>query len=187
MPQRFTPYRGLKEAQEFARQSGIGVCLDFSAGMLIPKEAIRDFCRENKCGKFQNNYMCPPYVGSTEEIEIKLRKFQKGLLVQYSRDIDVKNDRPGVIQTKMEFHHKILGLEDYLKETGINQMWGMIGGNCGLCNVCKAVDKKPCPFPGQARTSMEAAAIDVISLLDSFGLDSNFHSDKITWTGCILF
>jgi hypothetical protein len=35
--------------------------------------------------------------------------------------------------------------------------------------------------------SLESIAVDVIALLDRFGLDSDFHPHRITWTGCILF
>jgi len=46
---------------------------------------------------------------------------------------------------------------------------------------------EPCTYPDRARMSLEAIGIDVIKLLDKFGLDSEFHPDRITWTGCILY
>jgi predicted metal-binding protein len=174
--------RILSGARKFAKELGIEVCLEFNPEMLVPEEKIRGLCRENKCGSFKNNYTCPPYIGTVEEISAKLKKFDKGLLFQYSREIDVKNNRPGVIQTKLDFHEKILRIEQYLQEQGISPVWGMIGGNCGLCDVCKAGANEPCLFPEKARMSLEAAAVDVIALLDKFGLDSDFHDDKITWT-----
>jgi hypothetical protein len=35
--------------------------------------------------------------------------------------------------------------------------------------------------------SLESLGVDVVSLLDRFGLDSAFHPDTVTWTGCILY
>ena len=95
--------------------------------------------------------------------------------------------REGVRQTKVDFHNKILGVEEFLRGTGINQVWGMIGGSCGLCDVCSAEVSEPCPYPDKARSSLEAIAVDVLALLDKLGLDSKFHADRITWTGCALF
>lgn len=66
-------------------------------------------------------------------------------------------------------------------------MWGLIGGTCSLCDVCKARSNEPCPYPNCARMSLEAIAVDVTSLLDKFGLDNSFRADRITWTGCILY
>jgi len=34
---------------------------------------------------------------------------------------------------------------------------------------------------------LEAIAVDVLALLDNFGLDNGFHAGRIAWTGCILF
>ena len=172
--------------EEFARQLGIETCLEFDLDVLVPEERIRAFCLENKCGNYGHNYMCPPYVGSVEEIRIKLKKFKRGVLLQYAKSLDIRGDREGVRQTKVDFHHKILQIEEFLRKEGINQVWGMIGGSCELCDVCKAKIGEPCPYPDKARTSLEAIAIDVLALLDKFGLDSKFHADKITWTGCVL-
>ena len=123
---------------EFASQLGIQTCLEFRSEILALEERIRAFCLENKCGTYGNNYMCPPYVGSLEEIRIRLKKFQLGVLLQYARSLDVRGDRKVVRQTKVDFHNKILGVEEFLRGTGINQVWGMIGGSCGLCHVCRA-------------------------------------------------
>ena len=171
---------------EFASKFGIETCLEFRSEILAPEERIRAFCSENKCGNYGNNYMCPPYVGSLEEIRIRLKKFQRGVLLQYAKSLDVRGNREGVRQTKVDFHNMILQIEEFLRETGINLVWGMIGGSCGLCEVCGAKVGEPCLYTDKARTSLEAIAVDVLALLDKLGLDNKFHAGKITWTGCVL-
>ena len=175
------------KAVEFARHLGIETCLEFDPAIIVPEQQIRALCQQNICGNYGNNYTCPPYVGTLEEINIKLRQFQRGLLLQYTKDIDVKGNREGVLQTRIGFHNRILQIEEFLRIKGIDPVWGMIGGNCGLCDSCKAKSNEPCPYPDKARMSLEAIAVDVVGLLGRLGLDSEFHSDKITWTGCILF
>ncbi|MFC1991110.1 DUF2284 domain-containing protein [Chloroflexota bacterium] len=171
----------------FAIKLGIETCLEFNPELLVPEQRIRDFCSENRCGNYDNNYMCPPNNGSLAEIEERLKGFQKGVLLQYSKPVNVRNDRKGVEQSKIDFHNKVLQLEGFLKGEGIERIWGMMGGSCALCEVCKAESGEPCPYPDRARTSLESMAIDVLSLLRKFGLDNGFYPDKITWTGCILF
>jgi len=171
----------------FARQLGIETCLEFDSGLLVPEQRIRDLCSENKCGKYHCHYMCPPYVGSLGEIKTRLKKFQRGILLQYSKSLDVKSDSGGLKQSKTDFHNKVLRLEKFLRNEGVKDVWGMIGGSCELCEVCRAKLDEPCPYPDEARTSLESIAIDVMALLDKFGLDNKFHLDRITWTGCVLF
>ncbi|MDD5397521.1 MAG: DUF2284 domain-containing protein [Dehalococcoidia bacterium] len=172
---------------EFANQLGLETCLEFRAEILTPEERIRAFCLENKCGNYGANYMCPPHVGSLQQIRDKLKKYQRGVLLRYSKPLDVRGDREGVLQTRVDFHNKIIQVEEFLTGMGIHQVWGMIGGSCGLCDVCGAKEGSPCPYPDKARPSLEAIAVDVLALLDKLGLDSGFHADRITWTGCIIF
>jgi predicted metal-binding protein len=173
--------------KEEAERLEFDLCLGFDPTSLVPEERIRGYCVDNRCGSYNANHMCPPRVGSLEEMETALRGFRRSVLLQYSRQMDVANDLEGVIRTKLEFHHLILRLERRLKKRGAPRLWGLIGGNCGLCQVCTAVEDKPCRHPEKARTSMEAIGVDVIALLEKLGLDGQFHPDRIMWTGCILF
>jgi predicted metal-binding protein len=177
----------LASIQKAAAQLGIATCLELSPKILIPRQRIRDLCFENKCGNLGNHYMCPPHVGTIEEHKDRLKKYRNGILLQYSKPLDVNNDRRGIKKTKVDFHNRILQLEDFLESKGIEDVWGMIGGSCGLCDQCRARFSQPCPYPDKARMSLESIAIDVLALLDKSGLDSKFYPDRIIWTGCVLF
>ena len=176
----------MKSVQEQARILGFDLCLGFNPASLAPEEKIRGYCIENRCGSYDANHMCPPRVGSLEEVEAALQGFPRGVLLQFSRPMDVANDREGVIRTKLEFHRLILRLERRLKKRGVTPVWGLMGGNCELCLICTVVEGKPCRHPERARTSLEAIGVDVVGLLERLGLDGRFHPDRITWTGCIL-
>ncbi|MFH1652382.1 MAG: DUF2284 domain-containing protein [Chloroflexota bacterium] len=175
------------DTKALAHNLGISTCLEFDPVKLVPEECIRGFCRDNRCGSYGGNYTCPPYVGSLEGIKGKLGRFRRGILLQYSAALDVPNDTAGVIKTKVTFHEKILQMEEFLRGKGEEGVWGLIGGSCGLCEVCLMKSSLPCPYPEKARPSLEALGINVLALLRSFGLDSLFHPDRITWTGCLLF
>jgi len=170
-----------------ARELGMETCVPFEAFLLKPEQRIRDLCYENKCGKFKNHYMCPPYVGTIESIEKKLLEFRNGILLQYSKALDVKNDAAGLIQSKLEFHEKILALEHYADSCGLPRAMGMIGGSCELCSVCKAKTKEPCPYPAKAKMSLESIAVDVMALMERLGVEGEFRADRVKWTGCVMF
>jgi len=172
---------------EQAGRMGFDLCVEFDPTVVVPEQRIRAYCIENRCGSYNAHHMCPPRVGSLEEVTARLQGFPQGLLLQYSRQMDVANDREGVIRTKLEFHQLILRLERRLRRRGMTQLWGLIGGNCELCQVCTAVEDKPCRHPQKARTSLEAIGVDVVGLQERLGVDGRFHPDRITWTGCILF
>lgn len=170
-----------------AKRLGFEPFLSFNPRVLVPESRIRELCAGNKCGHYGRNYTCPPYVGSVSDIRDRLRAYKKGILFQYTKELDVKEDRDGVHQTMLDFHRRVLELEAEILNTGLKRVWGLIGGNCQLCQPCKAETDEPCLYPDKARMSLESLAIDVLGLLDRFGLDNRFHPNRITWTGCVLF
>lgn len=172
---------------EQARKLGFDLCLEFDPALLVPEERIRAYCIENRCGSYDANHMCPPRVASLDEAKAALQDFTRAFLLQYSRKVDVASDWESVIETKLGFHRLILRLERRLRKRGLTELWGLIGGNCELCRTCTAVEGKTCRHPEKARTSLEAIGVDVVGLLGKLGLDGKFHSDRITWTGCVLF
>ena len=159
--------------------------IEFDPSLLLPDERIREYCYQNLCGNYGKHYMCPPLIGTVEEIKSKLSSYNKAILVRYFEDVDVKEDKKKVKRTKIDFHKKILDLENFLNQEGI-EAWGLVGGYCSFCIECKAITDRPCKHPHKARPSLESLGIDVQKLLDTFGLDNKFYPDRIVWTGCIL-
>jgi predicted metal-binding protein len=173
------------ELKELSTKLELCDFIEFDPSLLIPEEGIRKYCYENICGNYGKHYMCPPLIGTVEEIKNKLKLYNKAILLRYSEEVDVKNNRKKVKRTKIDFHKKILELENFLSQKGI-ESWGLVGGNCSFCVECKAITNRPCKHPQKARPSLESLGIDVQKLLDNFGLDNRFYPDKIVWTGCIL-
>jgi predicted metal-binding protein len=173
------------ELKGLSTKLGIYESIEFDPFLLIPEDRIRKYCQENICGQYGKHYMCPPLIGTVEEIKSKLKTYNKAILVRYQEEVDVKNDRKKVKRSKIDFHKKILELEKFFCQKGI-ESWGLVGGSCSFCIECKAVTNRPCKHPHKARPSLESLGIDVQRLLDNFGLDNKFYSDKVIWTGCIL-
>jgi predicted metal-binding protein len=176
-----------KKAIARAKKLGIATAVEFDASLLIPQQKIRAYCVENKCGKYNKHYMCPPYSGTVEDNTAMLRHYRKGILFQYEKPLDVANDAAGLAQSKLDFHAKILELEKLIKDSGASPVLGIIGGSCELCDTCKAATNESCAHPEGARPSLESMAIDVMALLKHLGLESEFRPDRIKWTGAVLF
>jgi len=175
----------LEELRLFSEKIGMKNFREFDPSLLLPEERIREYCYQNLCGNYGRHYMCPPSIGTIEEIIDKLNIYNKAILIRYSEEVKVKEDMRKVKRSKIDFHKKILELEKFLSQKGI-ESWGLVGGYCSFCIECKAITDRPCKHPHKARPSLESLGIDVQKLLDNFGLDNKFYPDKIVWTGCIL-
>ncbi len=189
-----SPDRGLgqepmnrQSVLEHVKALGATNCQFISTRVLAPEERIRDYCCEDKCGRYNRHLTCPPNTGTVEEIREKLKGFKMGILIQYSEDVDVEKDKEGLRKTKLKLHHIVLETEKYLREKlGFQKIWGMIGGNCDLCDECAGYRGEPCGYPEEARASIEAYAIHIVALLEKLGLDTEFRKDRVTWTGIVL-
>ena len=173
-----------------AHVKGLGAthCQFVSPRLLVPELRIRSYCFEDKCGCFNKHLMCPPNTGSVGEIKRKFEAFNEGIMIQYSQSLDVRTDQEGLREAKLKLHNIILGTERYLQEeAGVPIAFGMIGGDCTLCDQCAGYRGEPCLYPDRARPSLEALAVDVIALLKGLNLDAEFYPDKITWTGMVLY
>ena len=166
---------------------GFETCVSLDPGLLLPEERIRGFCAENRCGQYGMHHMCPPRVGTVQELGQRLHSYREGFLLRHTEMVNVQDDSEGVKRTKRVFHQKVLETERMLKEAGYEPVWGLIGGECALCEPCRARFEEPCPWPEKARPSLESAGVDVAALLDRFDLDGSFYPDRVTWTGCVLF
>lgn len=172
--------------RQLLEQLEIDTYREFSLAGVEPEQRIREFCAANKCGNYGRNHMCPPHVGTLDEITAKLRYYRRGILMQYVAYMDVHHDKAGLRRSRNEFLAKVRQVEKHLHENGVTQLWTMVGGCCGVCDVCSATLGLSCLHPEQARMPMEGLGIDVLALLERVGLDNKFHDDKVTWSACIL-
>ena len=137
----------------YARKIGLTKTIAFDPPILRVEDRIRHYCREDKCGQYRKHRMCPPLVGTLTETRAWIREYGRGILFQDVTELDVKNDRGGVEDTKRLFHEHILDIEHRMKHFGVSNPFGLIGGHCVLCEPYKAVRGDACPFPDRARPS----------------------------------
>jgi predicted metal-binding protein len=169
------------------KKLGATHCQFISPKLLIPEERIWKYCHENKCGNYNKNLMCPPHTGTIQEIERKFSAYKTGILIQYSEELDISNNRKGVMDARLRLHSIILETENFLSEDiGFTNNFGMVGGPCTLCDECAGYRDEVCLLPDKARPSLEALGVDVVALLKKLNLDSEFHNNKVTWTGMVL-
>ncbi|MBN2526779.1 MAG: DUF2284 domain-containing protein [Deltaproteobacteria bacterium] len=162
-------------------------CVSLPVHMLVPNEDVRAACVRNRCNHYGCNYMCPPHIGSFDEIARKLGDFNAGVLFQQEHLVDKANDTDYVNRTQQASYDLVIAVEQYLKSLGIARVWGMPGGHCIVCTPCNAEKKNPCAYPNRARNSLEAIGIRVLTLNKALGLDCEFHDDKVVWTASVLW
>lgn len=161
--------------------------VEFNLDALVFDEKVREACKENKCGKYNCNFMCPPFTGTLMHSKERMKAFKTGLLIYLKEPVLNPEDQENYYHSADRLHEIILGAERAAEDWGFKSRAGFIAGHCRLCDPCGAVlGLAQCCRPEEARTSMEALGIDVMKTCENLGYPIHFVDNEVTWVGMLL-
>lgn len=131
--------------------------------------SFRDLCRSNACGMYGACWMCPPYIGSSEE-----------LIEEDSFDIE------GMLAAGQQQNQLARNIRFLLLENGCSSFLQLGAGGCRKCSICAKKTDSPCRFPDEAMSSLEAYCIDVSRLAERCGMHYINGVNTVTYFGTAL-
>lgn len=156
--------------------------LDMRSLLVLP--AVRDACKENKCGRYGACWTCPPHCGTLEECRARLASYRTGLLLQTVGTRADCFDYDGMLAVEARHRRQLARLYQALCPT-YPDMLVLGAGGCGVCSVCTCPDA-PCRHPKKAISSMEAYGLLVSDVCTKNGLPYYYGTNAIAFTGCCL-
>lgn len=147
---------------------------------------FRAFCEENRCGKYNANYSCPPDCGTVEELRQKILSEDKVMVLQTLWDINGYEDIPTITHAKKTHNAAALRLMKKIREHGYSGFCSGYNG-CSLCTPCKRTENLPCAHPEQKISCMSAYCIDVTELSKRFHLEFAWSEQKLHLFGMVAF
>lgn len=163
----------------------------FSAA-LLPTEQIpvdpkfRVYCEENRCGRYNANYSCPPDCGTPEEMHQRILSEPDALIIASQWKIDGYGDKAGIQCAKEHHNAGVRRLLDAMGRAGF-QGFAVGYNECQLCSPCKRVNHGPCPFPDKRISCMSAYCVDVTELSKKCGLEFDWADTRLHLFGMIAF
>lgn len=161
----------------------------FFAAMITPEDIpvdgkFRRFCEENRCGKYNANYSCPPACGTVEELHARLLAEEKALILETIWEIGSYEDKAAIEHAKIAHNAAVLRLIDKIRKAGFEGFCSGYNG-CPLCSPCKQAEGEPCAFPEKRISCMSAYCIDVGQLAARCGLAFSWTPGKLHLFGMI--
>ena len=156
--------------------------LDVSTIQLMPE--VRAMCEKNSCGRYGNNWCCPPGVGDLDRCRAIIGQYKEGILVQTVGELEDPLDGEGMMETQ-EAHLKNF---EKLRERLLKEYPGMLScgaGTCTRCSKCTYPDA-PCRFPDNTFASMEAYGMLVTQVCQANDLPYYYGPGTIAYTSCFL-
>jgi predicted metal-binding protein len=173
-----------RDIVEMIKECGFEEVGQAAATEMRVRPEVRDMCKVNTCGQYNNTWACPPACGEIED-------FQK--------IIDTKTtcyvfQTWGELEDEFDFE-TMFGLNDtHSKRT--NKLSVMLkkeypealllgAGKCSLCPDCTYPDE-PCRHEDIRYTAMEAAGLVVADCCHTAGVTYNHGKGTMSYASCLF-
>ena len=151
---------------------------------LMPMPMVRDACAAGRCGAYGKNWTCPPYCGTLEECEKKMRGYTRGLLLQTVGRLEKTVDTRGYARVEGEHLTAFHRFAEIIRNAYPNALC-LGSGGCRICGKCAWPE--PCRFPERACASMEAYGLFVTQVCRDNAMAYHHGPKTVTYTACVLF
>jgi predicted metal-binding protein len=161
---------------------------EFDSNSVRFDQAVRNICRQNACGQYGKNHMCPPAIKDIKEWKEEILSYKNAIIVTKVYQTKNKFDMKSMFEGIVDFQKTLIGLkEDLVDEFPEKRVLLLGAGSCFICKKCTYTDGEPCRFPEKAFPSVEACGIDVMSLSKSAGVRYNNGENTVTYIGVVLY
>ena len=173
-----------EKLEKMALDAGFTRVAQLNADTLEPLSAVRDMCAANRCNLYERNWTCPPACGSLDDHTQRIQKYQSGIIMQTTRDLEDSFDFEGMQACEKAHKEFFVDLYAQLRHEH-KDILALGSGGCHLCADCTYPDA-PCRRPQEAFSSMEAYGLMVCDVCEKNGLGYYYGPNTITFTACFL-
>ena len=163
-----------------------------SNAFVLPVEKIpfdptlRSLCVDNRCGKYNRNYGCPPFVGTPEEVIAKAKTYEHALVLQTISGLEDSYDVEGMAEAGARHNRLTRGLYEQMAPD-YPACITLAAGGCTLCERCARLDNEPCRFPEKVMPSLSSYCINVSQMAGKCGMRYINGVNTVTYFSVILF
>lgn len=172
------------ELKQLALDCGFDHVGDLDVSTIELKPEVRSACAENKCQAYGKNWVCPPACGTLEECGERLHKYQKGLILQSTGELEDSFDFEGIMELAQRHGESFGEFSAKVKKMFPDAL--ILGdGACRNCKTCTYPDA-PCRFPDKQSSAMEAFGMLVSEVCQKNDIPYYYGTGTLTYVGCIL-
>ena len=148
-------------------------------------DRIRWIC-ENECPRFGQTWACPPGVGSVTECACKCQSYQKCLVISTITEVADITDIDTCLATRGPHEEITNEVRSLMRAQGIDP-YILSTEACALCDRCAYLDGEPCRFPEKMHPCVESHGINVLALLEEWGLAFQYGENVVTWFSLLFY
>ena len=146
---------------------------------------VRWIC-EHECPMYGKSWACPPGVGTVAECEGKCKAFQNCLMISTITEVADIADINATLATRPEHEAVTNAVRDLFRAQGLDP-YILSTEACTLCPRCTILDGEPCRHPDKMHPCVESHGINILSLLESMGLNFQYGKNVVTWFSLLFY
>lgn len=148
-------------------------------------ERVRWIC-EHECPMYGKTWACPPGVGSVQTCRERCLGYRECLMIATITEVTDISDIEETLATRPP-HEKITNqVRDLMKEQGVSP-YILSTEACALCSRCAIADGFPCRLPGKMHPCVESHGINVLGLLEEYGIAFQYGENVVTWVSLLFY
>lgn len=160
----------MKLVVKIAEECGFHNAVWADSRELVFDASLRKYCEENLCGNYGRNYACPPDCGTTKEMEQRVRKYKRALVLQTITKVENIMDGQETKAVKKK-HNQITREFVARMEKAGGQGLTIMAGPCSLCVKCGIQEGTACRFPDRIASCLSAYCINAQKMAEACGLE----------------
>ena len=152
---------------------------------LVYSEQIRWIC-ENECPMYGTSWACPPAVGTVNECKERCLKYENCLMISTISEVyDIANISE-TLKTRAP-HEKVTNqVRDWMREQGV-EPYVLSTESCAVCERCAVLDGEPCRRPERMHPCVESHGINLLPVIEEYGLTFQYGENVVTWFSLLFF
>ena len=171
-----------------AEEAGFAKAAVMNTEDLVFQHEFRRFCQQNDCGNYGSNYGCPPYCGTTEEMESRVMQYRRAVVFQSKTPVSNIFDNEETKQIKKIHTRMTLRTVEELKRRGLDENGMLVMcGPCNLCESCNMPEGKPCVQEQSRFSCLSAYCIDAAKMAKHCNMDMQWNGDVASFFSMYLF
>ena len=177
----------LESIRQEALDFGFTLAEPISIDTIHLREEVREMCAVNKCHAYNTNWGCPPACGTIEECQERVNRYDCGLIVQTTGQLEDDFDFDTMQETsKQHSKHFVDMLLHLRKEHPELDILPLGTGACITCKKCTYPDA-PCRMPDRMSSPMEGYGMVISDVCKDNGILYNHGRGTLTYVACFLF
>ncbi len=156
-----------------------------SPGELEFSDRIRWIC-QHECPMYGKTWACPPGVGSVAQCESKCKSYVNCLVISTVTEVQDISDIDETLATRGDHEAVTNQVRELFREQG-TEPYILSTEACALCERCAYLDGQPCRLPEKMHPCVESHGINILALLDNWGIAFQYGENVVTWFSLLFY